>query len=192
MEHRAKSAIPDASFGGGAQLKFELEWQLSATHAALTERDQRLEQLTDELRAQTLLVEQKDAELMDMRARLEELLFSRPSRDQQVRALEQAPQKATSRAADVDERSRLCEQIGQYETELAAVHLRLTDAENGWAMSKREADALRARTTAGLASSDEDHNTRWSVQRNRAMDAETSSLWSNDKNSEVTQFRNEG
>jgi predicted nucleic acid-binding Zn-ribbon protein len=138
-------------------------------------------------------MKQKDAEIVDLRTRLEELLLSHHSHDQQVRALEQAVQKATSRAADADERSqRAYEQIGKYETELAAVRLRLTDAENGWAKSKREADALRARTTAGLASTNEDRNTRCSVQCIRAMDAETASLWSNDKNSEVIQFRNEG
>jgi chromosome segregation ATPase len=107
----------------------ELERQLSALLAAKTERDQHLAQLTDELAmksalleraeaeaaeatkragleradrllAQTSLVEQKDAELVNMQAKLDELLLSR---DQHVRALEQAQsalQKAISRAAD--------------------------------------------------------------------------------------------
>jgi chromosome segregation ATPase len=174
-------------------------------YPAQAERDQRLTQLTDELREhtdrlleQTSLVEQKDAELVDLRAKLDDLLLSRRSRDQHVHALEKALQKATSRAAEADERSqRACE---RYETELVgvraelrvrkselkAVRLRLTDAENGWAKSKREADTSRARTTAGLASTNEDRITRGRI------DAEMASLWSNDKNSAVMQFRNEG
>jgi hypothetical protein len=194
-ENRAKFAVHDSSFEGDVQLK--IERQLSAPLAAQSGRDQRPKQVTDEVREHTdqlrAQMEQKDAELVDMRAKLEKSLLSHRSCDQQVRALEQALQKATSRTAEANERSqRAYEQIGKYETELAAVRLRLTDAENGWAKSKREADALRARTTAGLASTNEDRNTRWSLQRDRAMDAESASLWSNDKNSEVIQFRNEG
>jgi chromosome segregation ATPase len=185
-EHRANSAVPDASFDGDALLR--LERQLSALLAAQTERDQRLTQLTDELReradrllVQTSLVEQKDSELADMRAKLDESLLSHHSHDQQVRTLEQALQKATSLTAEADERSqRAYEQIGKYEAELAAVRLRLADAENDWPKSKRGADALRARTTAGLASKN-DRNT-----------PESASLRSNDKNSELIQFRNEG
>jgi chromosome segregation ATPase len=192
--------MPDASFEGGA-VQSELERLLSATLAALTMRDQRLAQPTDELPeyvdrllVQTSLVEQKDAELVEMRAKLDELLLSRRSRDQQVHALEQALQKATSRAADAEERNRrACEQNRKDETELAAVRLRLADAENGWAKSKREADTLRAcaLTTASFVSTNEDRITRGpgSVRRIRAMDAETE--WS-DKNSVLTQYRNEG
>jgi chromosome segregation ATPase len=237
-------AVPDASFEGKAA-QSELERLLSATLAALTMRDQRLAQPTDELRecadrllVQTSLVEQKDAELVDMRARLDELLLSRDqllhaleqalqeatscadeaeersrraheqtalveqkdaelvemrakldelllssrSHDQQVRALEQALQKATSRAADADER---------HEAELVAVRLRLTDAEDGWAKSKREADRLRtgALTTTDFVGTNEDRITRESVRRIQAMDAETE--WS-DKNSVVSLYRNEG
>jgi hypothetical protein len=125
-EHRANSAVPDASFDGDA-------------------------------------------------------LLSHHSHDQQVRTLEQALQKATSLTAEADERSqRAYEQIGKYETELAAVRLRLADAENDWPKSKRGADALRARTMAGLAGTN-DRNT-----------PESASLRSNDKNSELIQFRNEG
>jgi chromosome segregation ATPase len=213
----------------------ELEQQLSAALAAQTERDQRLAQLTDELAlksalheqaeanpaeamrrtgleprehadrllAQTSLVEQKDAELVDMQAKLDELLLSR---DQNVRALEQALQKATSRAADADERSNHArEQINQYETELAevrakleakeseleAVRLQLTDAGNGPTKSKSGADTLRALTAAGLVSTDEDRITRGLVDRIRAMEFEMASLRLGEKSSEV-ESRNEG
>jgi chromosome segregation ATPase len=190
----------------------ELEQQLSATLTAQTVRDQRLAQLTDglalksalleqaeanaaevrkharleprehadRLPAQTPLVEPKDAELVNMQAKLDELLVSRDK-------AQSAMQKAISRAADADERShRACEQIGQYETELAEVRAelgerkselevvrsRLTEAENGWAKSKIEADTLRTLTTASLVSTDEDRITRGLVERMRAMEAE--------------------
>ena len=60
-------------------------------------------------------------------------------------------QKATSRAAEANERSQreLAEvraKLQARETELAAIRLRLADAEDGWAKSKAEAHAkLEAR-----------------------------------------------
>jgi hypothetical protein len=193
----------------------ELERQLSATLAAQTERDQRLAQLTEELalksalleqaegnaaeatkRAglepreladwllpQTLVVEHKDAELVKLQAKLDELVLSR----------DQALQTATSRAAVADERSRRAsEQIRQYETELEAVRLRLTDAEIGWAKSKAEADTLRALTSAGLVSADEDRMTRGLLERIRAMEDEMASQRWSEKSFEAMETRNEG
>jgi chromosome segregation ATPase len=66
-------------------------------HAAL---DAELREQADRLLVQTSLVEQKDAELVNVQAQLEELLHSR---DQHVRVLEQAQsalQTATSRASE--------------------------------------------------------------------------------------------
>jgi hypothetical protein len=193
----------------------ELERQLSATLAAKTERDERLAQLTEELAlkgallkqaeanaaeatkraglepreladrplAQTSLVGQKDAELVKMQAKLDELVLSR----------DQALQTATSRAAVADERSRRAsEQIRQYETELEAVRLRLTDAEIGWAKSKAEADTLRALTSAGLVSADEDRMTRGLLERIRAMEDEMASQRWSEKSFEAMETRNEG
>jgi hypothetical protein len=195
-----------------------LERQLSATLAAQTERDQRLAQLTDELAlksalleqaeanaaeatkragpepreladrllAQTSLVGQKDAELVRMQAKLEKL-------DELVLSRDQALQTATSRAAVADERSRRAsEQIRQYETELEAVRLRLTDAEIGWAKSKAEADTLRALTSAGLVSADEDRMTRGLLERIRAMEDEMASQRWSEKSFEAMETRNEG
>jgi chromosome segregation ATPase len=166
-------------------------------HAAL---DAELREHADRLVAQTSLVEQKDAELVNMQAQLDELLLSR---EQHVRALEQAQsamQKATSRAAEVDEQSqRAREQVGQYEgevaelrgeletrtTELESVRLRLTNAENAWTKSREEADALRALTTTGLGElldahrdlkTEEDRFTRGHAERVQAMEAEVASL----------------
>jgi chromosome segregation ATPase len=156
-------------------------------------------------RADRLLaqVQQKNAELGDMQAKLDELILSR---DQLVRTLEQAQsalQKATPRAADADVRSRReGEQTGQYETELAevrakleareseleAVRLRLADAENGWTKGKTETDtvALRAMTT------DEGRITRGLMERLRTMEAEMASLRMSEKSLEAFQSRNEG
>ncbi|KAI0275149.1 hypothetical protein BC834DRAFT_965581 [Gloeopeniophorella convolvens] len=131
---------------------------------------------------------------------LDDLLLSR---DQHVRALEQAHgalQKATARADEVDDQNqRNREQVVQYEAELAelrgeleakmseleAVRGRLTDAENAWAKSREEADAFRALTTTGLGElldshrdlkTDEDRLTRGHVERVQAMEAEVASL----------------
>ena len=166
-------------------------------HAAL---DTELRERADRLLAQTSLVEQKDAELLNAHAQIGELLLSR---DQHVRALEQAQsalQKATSRASDVDEQTqRTREQVVQYVAELSelrgelesrmseleSVRSRLTDAENAWAKSREEADAFRALTTTGLGElldshrdlkTDEDRLTRGHVERVQAMEAEVASL----------------
>ena len=95
-EYDAKFATPHSSEGEPTRL--ELEQQPSVSLATETERDQRIAQLTalleqseansaeaakraglhaDRLLMQTSLVEERDAELVDMRARLDELQLSR-------------------------------------------------------------------------------------------------------------------
>lgn len=187
-----------------AELLEETHVHVLRDHTEVQERhaglDAELREHADQLLAQTSLVGQKDAELVNLQAQLDELLLSR---EQHVRALEQAQgalQKATSRAAEVDEQNqRAREQIGQYETELAevrgdleakgseldAVRVRLMGAENGWAKSREEADAFRALTTTGLGElldvhrdlkTDEDRITRGHGERLQAMEAEVASL----------------
>jgi hypothetical protein len=78
------------------------------------------------------------------------------------------------------------------ESELEAVRLRLTDVEKGWARSRTEADTLRAPTTAGLVSMDEDRITRRVMVRIRAMESEMASLRLSEKSSEAMESRNEG
>jgi hypothetical protein len=87
-----------------------------------------------------------------------------------VRTLEQAQsalQKATSRAADADERSqpecehetKLAEVRAELEgkkSKLEAVRLRLADAENCCTKSKPDADTLHTWTAAGLVNTDVD------------------------------------
>ena len=132
-------------------LKSALLEQAKADAAEATKRaGLELRKHADRLLAQTSRTEQKDAELVNVQTKLDELLLFR---DQHVRAL----QEVTSRAANADERSqRACEQIGQVRAELAevradlevrkselkVVQLRLTDAENCWAKSKTGANAL--------------------------------------------------
>ena len=95
-------------------------------------------ELADRLLTQTSLVEQKDAELVKMQAKSEELkLF----RDQHMRALEQAQR---ARAADADEYEtglgKVRAELEAKKFEQEAIRLRLTDAEIGWAKSKTEVD----------------------------------------------------
>ena len=200
-----------------------LEQQLSAMLATQTERDQRLAQLTEELAlksalleaaeatkgtglepreladrllAQTSLVERKDAELVKMQTKLDALDELVLSRDRHVRALEQALQKATSRAADADEYAielaKVRAESEARKSELEAIRLRLTDAEIGWAKSKTEADTLRTLNMTGLASADEDRIARGILERMRTMEAEMASLRWSEKNFEAMETRNEG
>jgi hypothetical protein len=165
-------------------LKSALLEQAESNAAEATKRTGlELRERADRMLAQASLIEQKDAELVKMQAKLDELLLPR---DQHVRALEL--------------------QIGQYETELAevrseleakkseleAVRLRLTDAENGWAESKAEADTLRAMTAAGPVSTGEDRIAHRLMERMRAMENEMSSLRLSEKSSEAMDSRNEG
>ena len=126
--------------------------------AAQTERGvRRIARLTDELVQNSTLLEHAEAgskkcaglEQHELQAELDELLLS------QDQALEQAQYalQITSRGTEANERSQreLAEVHAKLETrvsELAAVCLRLTDAEDGWAKSKAEADTLLARSQA--------------------------------------------
>jgi hypothetical protein len=127
------------------------------------------------------------------------------SRDEHLRALEQAQralQKATSRAAAADERSRsACEHEAELaevraelegkKAELEALRLRLTDAENRCTKSKVEADTLRTGTqaAAGLVNMDVDRVMRRLI---RAVEAEMASLLGDEKSIESLECRNEG
>ncbi len=119
------------------------------------------------------------------------------SRDHVPEQSQGARQKATSHAADTIERSQreLAEVRADLEvkkSELAAVRLRLTDAENGRAKCKAEADTLRAQTAANLVNTDEDRIMHRLMERMRAMEAEMASQRWNDKSFEMMECRNEG
>jgi hypothetical protein len=179
----------------------QLEWQLSLSLAAQTERDLRIAQLTDELSLKSALLEQAKANAIEAKKHEERTLGEfqveldelRLSRDQHVRAFEQAQsalQKATSRA---DERNQCA--FEQSEKELANVGAKLEaneDAEKGLTKSKAEADTLRAQTATGSANTDEDQVTRRLMERVRAIEAEMTSKRWNEKRIEDMECRNEG
>ena len=125
------------------------------------------------------------------------------SRDEHLHTLEQtqsALQKATSRAANADERSQpaygheteFAEMHAELEekSELEATRLRLADAENRCAKSKAEADALRAQTAAGLVNTDVDRVMHRLMERMRSMEAEMASRQWNEKSIESMECRN--
>ena len=151
-------------------------------HAGLDPRD-----LVDRLLVQTSLVEQKDAELVKMQGKLDELVLSR---DQHALALEQA-QRAHADEYET-ELAKVRAELEAKKSELEAIRLRLTDAEIGWAKSKTEADTLRALNTTSLASTDEDRIARVVLERIQAMEAEMASLRWSEKNFEAMETRNEG
>jgi hypothetical protein len=128
-----------------------------------------------------------------------------------VHAFEQAQsalRKATSRTTDADERNqRACEQIGQYNRELAnvrakleakefeleAVRLRLADAEKGFlTKSRAEADILRVQAATGFVNRNEDQDTRGLLERVQALEDEVVSKRWNEKGIESMVCRNEG
>jgi hypothetical protein len=203
-EYHEKFAVPHSSCQGEVAW-LELERQLSVLLTAQTERDQRIARLTDELAlsgalleqvkanaaerarlglrehenrllAQTSLVKQRDVELGDMQAKLDELLLSR---DQQVGQYEK-------------ELTNVRAKLEANESELEIVRLRLTDAEKGWTKSKAEADTLRAQTATGSANRDEEQVTRRLMERMRALEAEVASKWCNEKSIEEMECSNEG
>ena len=211
-EYHANLMAPDSpSVKEIAQVEdgrlIELERQLSETLVEKTDRDRCIAQLTEELTLKSALLEQAEANAaeerqraglgqLELQAKLDELLLSR---DQALAQAQSALQKATFRAAEANERSQrelaeLRAKLEARESELAAVHLRLTDAEDGWAKSKAEADTLRAGTQAavGLVNMDVDRVVGRLMERVRSVEAEMASLRGNEKSIEEMECRNEG
>jgi hypothetical protein len=154
--------------------------QAEAKAAEATEAAKRAElesrKHANRLLAQTSLMDQKDAELVKIRAKLDELPLSH---NHHVRELEQRIEQYEIKLADA------LAKLGARESELEDVRLRLANAENGWAKSKADAETLRAMTPAGLVNTDE---TRRLMDRVRAMEAEMAFLQSSEK---VSDSRNE-
>ena len=213
-ERHAKFVAPDASEKEVPRSELEriadLERQLSETLAAQTERDRRNARLTDELAQMSALLEQAEAkaaeakkrarpEQRELLAKLDhlELLLTR---DQALEQAQSSLQIATSRAAEANERSQreLAEvraKLEASESELAAVRLRLADAEVGWAKSKAEADTWRAGAQAatGLVNMDVDRVVMSRLmERVRTVEAEIALLRGNEKSIEDLECRNEG
>ncbi|KAN0105728.1 hypothetical protein V8E52_010740, partial [Russula decolorans] len=131
-----------------------------------------LREHADRLLIQTSLVKQRDAELLDMQTKLDELLLSR---DQQHEK----------------ELTNVRSKLEANESELEAVRLQLTDAEKSLTKSKAEADTLRAQTATGSVNRDEDQVTRRLMERMRAIEAEVASKRWNEKRIEEMECRNE-
>jgi hypothetical protein len=135
------------------------------------------------------MVKQRDAELLDMRAKLRNLQAkldeseSLLSRDQQIGVIGLYEKELGNVRATLEVK----------ESELEAVRLRLTDAEKGLTKSKAEADTLRAQTATGSMTRDEDQvTTRRLLERMRALEVEVASKRWNEKSIEEMECRNEG
>ncbi|KZT35634.1 hypothetical protein SISSUDRAFT_990233 [Sistotremastrum suecicum HHB10207 ss-3] len=171
----------------------DLSKQHSVLQASLRDHE-------DRLITQTSLSEQLSAEQRVARSQIEVLTTSR---DQHVRALEQAQaalSAANSRAEETDQQWRNASQrVAQLELELAetkadlesriveveSANARLTDVENAWTKSREEADSFRALTTGGLGElldyhrdlrADEDRATRGHDEKVQALSDELTSL----------------
>jgi chromosome segregation ATPase len=208
-KYRVKSAAHDTSSEGEVvRLEHErladLEQQLSASLAAQIERDRRIVQLTDDLALKSALLEESETnaaqakkraglELRELQAKLDDLLLSRDRAPEQAQS---ALQKATSQAADADDRSQrykteLAEVRAELEgkkSELEAIRSRLMDAENSWSKSRSEAEKMPSLTPDSV---DEDRFARRIMQRMRAIEAEIASLRGNEKSFEMMECTNE-
>jgi hypothetical protein len=188
----------------------ELERQLSLFLTAQTERDLRIARLTDELALKSALLEQVKANAAE-RARLElrehedRLLVQTSLVKQRDAELVGMQSKLRNTEAKLDELLPSChQQIGRYGAELAnvraeleakkseleAVRLRLTDAEDGWAKSKAKADTSHTVTAASLVDLNEDRDMYDLKEDMQVMEAELTSLRWNEKSIEV--MDNEG
>ena len=139
----------------------------AAKHAGLELREH-----ADRLLTQTSLVKQRDAELLDMQTRLNELILIRDQKHE-------------------EELTNVRSKLEAKESELEAVRLRLTDAEKGWIKSKAEADTLRSQTATGSMNRDEDQVTSRLLERVRVIEAEMVSKRWNEKRIEEMECRNE-
>ena len=125
------------------------------------------------------MMKERDAALVDIQAKLDELLLSR---DQQIG---QYDREVASLRAKLEAK----------ESELEAVRLRLVDAEKGWVKSKAEADILRAQIAAGSVNRDEGQVARGLMERMRAIEVQMGKMESNrwnEKSIEEMECRNEG
>jgi chromosome segregation ATPase len=182
------------------ELQAKLDELVLSRDQALEEAQNSLQKATSraaEVHKRNRLLEELEA-MLEARAselaKLGELLLSR---DQALEQTQSSLQEATFRAAEANEQNQreLAEvhvKLEARESELAAVRLRLTDAEDGLAKSKAEADTLRAQTAAGPVNTDVDRVMHSFMERMRAMETEISSLRGNEKSREDMECRNEG
>ncbi len=182
--HHAKVVAPEVPPKEIARLDderlIEVERKLSAMLAAQTERDMRVAQLTDELAQNSALLKQSEANAAEAkkRAGLEQ-------REMQAK-LDEANERSQRELAEVRA------ELEARKSELAVVHLRLKDAESGWAKSKAEADTSGAKNAANVVNTDEDGVMRRLMERVRALETQMASprVW-NEKSFEMMECTNE-
>lgn len=197
-EIRASQAVERSEVVQGSHERLlrdhtDLRERFAAAEASLREHQGRAT-------AHGSLLEQKAAEHSNLQSQLDDLTRSR---DQHVRALEQARvamEAASRRAEEVDgSYQRAREQVVQLEadvaelrgelesrtTEIESARARLTQLENSWAHSREEADALRALTTTSLGElldshrdlkADEDRMTQGHGEQLQAVESQVDSL----------------
>ena len=192
--HHAKLVAPDVSpekeiARSEDERLVELERKLAAVLATQTERDRPIAQLTDELAQNSVnATEEKrpaGLEQREMQAKLDEMLLSRGY------VLQKASRAIEANKQSQQELVEVRAELEAMTSELAAVHLRDTDVENGWAKGKAaEADTSRAQIAAGLVNTDE--VTRRLMERMGALEAKLESprKW-NEKRFEMMECRNE-
>jgi hypothetical protein len=132
-------------------------------------------------------------ELRELQAKLDESLLSRDHpREQAQSALQKASCAADANEQSQREPTEMRAELEASKSELAALRLRLADAENGCAESKTEADTYRNQTATGLVNTDEDRVVHRLMERMQVMEAEIASLRGNEKSFERMVCRNEG
>jgi hypothetical protein len=162
----------------------QLEWQLAVSLSVQTERDQRIARLTDELALKSALLEQVKANATEgkRRARLE--LREHEDRLLAQTSLVDMQSKLKNTEAMLDELLpelvNVRAELEAKKSELEAVRLRLTDAEDGWAKSKAKADVLRTVTAASLVDLNEDQ-AMYELKERHVMEAESASLQWNEE-----------
>ncbi|KAF8578415.1 hypothetical protein K439DRAFT_1362232 [Ramaria rubella] len=159
-----------------------------------------LQEHAEKLLSHNSLAQQRDAEQRDVRGQIETITASR---DQHLKALEQAQAALTASAARSEELvtqwRRATEQVSRLEQDMVdlrneletrtneaeSAQAKLTDVENSWAASRAEADTLRTFTTSGLGQlldshrdlkADEDRVLRIQEEKVEVMESEAASL----------------
>ena len=202
LREQAESRVSEAA--RRAEMLEESHGRISREHAELrdkhVETEVSLRDHAERLLSHTSLTQQRDAEQRNVLAQIEAITASR---DQHLKALEQAQAALTASAARGDELvaqwRRTTEQVTRLEqdilelrndldvrtSEAESAQAKLTDVENSWAASRAEADSLRALTTTGLGQlldshrdlkADEDRVLRSQEEKFEALGTEAASL----------------
>ncbi|KIJ46380.1 hypothetical protein M422DRAFT_66743 [Sphaerobolus stellatus SS14] len=202
LREQAEARVVDAA--KRAEMLEESHNRISREHNDLrsrhSETEASLRDHAEKLISFNSLAQQKDADHRHLQQQIENLTSSR---DQHLKALEQAQaalQASSDRSDELhDQLRRATEQVSRLEQDIAelrnevetrtadaeAALAKLTDAENAWAASRAEADALRSLTTSGLGQlldghrdlkADEERLLRSHEEKVEAMDNEAALL----------------